>query len=641
MSGICGVFALDGSEPELGPILEQLERRGPEGMRQWSDGAVALGHTLLATTPEALVEVLPLTDATSGCTITADARLDNREELIAALDLSGETRTIGDGELILRSYLQWGEDCPKHLLGDFAFAIWDPHQQHLFCARDHMGMRQFNYCYLPRRLLVMATEDTAVFAHHAVPKTLDEGKIADLIADIECFDLESTFFDSVRKLPPAHSLTIGDSGLKLRRYWLLRPSGPLKLESDAAYAVAFMAVFTDAVRCRLRTAGGVGAMLSGGLDSTSLVAVAAGITGADGRGRLKTLSAVSPDATNCPETTAIHSALAIENLDPLFVNKIDFNGMSAALIAELETMRSPFEVHGSMLRNIYLTAKANGLKVVLDGGAGDVVLTSMNRIAALLGERRFKRAAREFEGERRFWQPQSNVGFAANVLLPAAWVAFAPLKVRQLWRNFRLSKALPGAKPGFSKRVGFARRNLTADRHIDMDTRSEPERRAQAIEHPNLAAGRERFDQLAASFGVECRDPFMDIRVIEFCLSLPPEQLQRDGWRKRILRVAMEPLIPADLAWRRGKEHIGAEFTRRLLAIWSGWENGMCDPQSPLSAYLSDATLHRLRAGRGKPPSDSTLRLFALDRFLRRWTVVNVDISRPPSYGSVNHAFSE
>ena len=80
MSGICGVWAFDGEAPDLAPVLAELERRGPDGTRDWRDGQVALGHTSLATTPEALVEMLPLNDGDSGCTITADARLDNREE---------------------------------------------------------------------------------------------------------------------------------------------------------------------------------------------------------------------------------------------------------------------------------------------------------------------------------------------------------------------------------------------------------------------------------------------------------------------------------------------------------------------------------------------------------------------------------
>ena len=129
MSGICGIFALDGSCPknaEIEIISAHLVKRGPDGTRHWQNGQMAMGHTLLATTPEALVEVLPLTEPSSGCTITADVRLDNREELLTALGLGGETRIIGDGELILRAYLRWGDECVSHLLGDFAFGIWDP-----------------------------------------------------------------------------------------------------------------------------------------------------------------------------------------------------------------------------------------------------------------------------------------------------------------------------------------------------------------------------------------------------------------------------------------------------------------------------------------------------------------------------------
>ena len=152
MSGICGIVSLDGSTPdpaEIQAIAASLERRGPDGTHCWNGGPIALGHTLLATTPEALTEVLPLTDPQTGCTITADVRLDNREELIASLGMASETRTIGDGELILRAYLHWGEACPEQLLGDFAFAIWDPRSNQLFCARDHMGMRPLIYHHAP------------------------------------------------------------------------------------------------------------------------------------------------------------------------------------------------------------------------------------------------------------------------------------------------------------------------------------------------------------------------------------------------------------------------------------------------------------------------------------------------------------
>lgn len=164
MSGICGIVSLSGEplRPEsLGPAIARLRRRGPDGVDIWQSEEVALGHTLLATTPEALVEKLPLRHPETGCVITADARIDNRDELFTLLGLTQPGRIIGDGELILRAYLRWGEACPEHLLGDFAFAIWDPRCRALFCARDHTGMRQLIYTHREHGVFAFATEPRA------------------------------------------------------------------------------------------------------------------------------------------------------------------------------------------------------------------------------------------------------------------------------------------------------------------------------------------------------------------------------------------------------------------------------------------------------------------------------------------------
>lgn len=620
MSGICGAWALDGGDPGLEPVLALLERRGPDGTHSWADGPVALGHTLLATTPEALVERLPLTDEASGCTITADVRLDNRDELITALDLAGETRTIGDGELILRTYLKWGEECPAHLLGDFAFAIWDPHAERLFCARDHMGMRQFNYCHVPGRAFVFATEDKAVLVSDAVPKTLNEGRIADLIADLEGYDFTSTFFEEIHRLAPAHCLTIDIGGFSIRRYWRLSAPTRLLLESDEAYSAEFMTIFTEAVRCRLRYSGGIGSMLSGGLDSSSITAVAAGLLSAQGEGPLKTFSAVGDDPTTCPETRAIQAALTIEGIKPILVGPADYQGMANELIGELERESNPFEVHGTMLRGIYRTANQNRVKIVLDGAASDVILNAGNRIAACLARGRFYQAYREISGGIRFWKPANPIRFGANELLSAAWVAFIPKKVRAARRTRQLLKPWPGMSPQLARRVRFSERRLNADRHVQI-VGDEGIRRAQPVFHPHLVSGRERLDQMAASFAVESRDPFMDIRLIRFCLSLPPSQLEADGWPKLILRRAIERRVPAAIGWRSGKEHLGWNTTAQLLDRWPGWREEMKIPSSPLHRHLDNGAMKELSDDPSASPSGSILRLFALDRFLRRYGV--------------------
>ena len=125
-------------------------------------GTIGLGHRMLWTTPGSLNEKLPLSNASGDLIITADARIDNRDELIEALDLNGRLRqTITDSELILAAFERWGEGCPERLLGDFSFAIWDRQKNRLFCARDHMGVKPFYY-YLSNKVIVFASEIKAL-----------------------------------------------------------------------------------------------------------------------------------------------------------------------------------------------------------------------------------------------------------------------------------------------------------------------------------------------------------------------------------------------------------------------------------------------------------------------------------------------
>lgn len=141
MSAIAGAYFLDGrpvDRAELDRMVSILAHRGPDGCGAWREGPVGVGHCMLRTTPESLRETFPLIGSGGEFVLTADARIDNRSELIAALNLvdraSGE---ITDGDLILAAYERWGEHCPGKLLGDFAFAIWDGRTRSLFCVRDY------------------------------------------------------------------------------------------------------------------------------------------------------------------------------------------------------------------------------------------------------------------------------------------------------------------------------------------------------------------------------------------------------------------------------------------------------------------------------------------------------------------------
>lgn len=619
MSGICGVWAFDGGGPDLRPVLASLERRGPDATNEWSDGPVALGHTLLATTPEALVEVLPLTEADSGCTITADARIDNRDELVAALGLGGETRTIGDGELILRAYLRWGDDCPTHLLGDFAFAIWDPRAHHLFCARDHMGMRQLIYHHAPGGLFAFATEAEALVAHSAVPKRINEGRIADFLDDLEGIDFTSTFFENVSRLPPAHSLTVGARLLSLRRFWELAPGPELKLHSDQAYADAFLDVFTEAVQCRLRSAGSVGSMLSGGMDSGSIVAIAARKLMAEGKAPLQTFSAIGPNKEICEETRAIAESAKMAGLKTLTVDFSELEEFQSTM--ELLTLSAePFDSEMSLIHAVYSLAQREGMNIMLDGVAGDVVLVAANRVVALLRQGRFAAAFREARGEVRFWGTSWPLW---KSLMSATWVAFAPRFARRIRR--RIVWKIQDARkqrliaPDFGARINLAGRRQQYRSYLSYDKFPDTQRRARSIAHPHLAVARERYDRIAASLAIEPRDPFMDLRVVQFCLGLPEEQLQSGGWQKIIQRRAMVGLMPESVIWRLGKSDLGREFTFAHFSGRGEWMKQFDEGKKASIARYANIT--DLEAGNtcGTSPLDNTahFKLFFLANWLK------------------------
>jgi asparagine synthase (glutamine-hydrolysing) len=173
VSGVVGVYFLDGKPLDRGLLermTDSISHRGPDGADIWNNGPVGLGHRMLWTTPESLHEQLPLEDKTAKIVLTADARIDNRDELIEALDLTGQPGwEISDGELILRAYEKWGEQCPENLLGDFVFAIWDERKQRLFLARDHFGVKPLYY-YRSDRVFVFASEIKALLCVPEVPR---------------------------------------------------------------------------------------------------------------------------------------------------------------------------------------------------------------------------------------------------------------------------------------------------------------------------------------------------------------------------------------------------------------------------------------------------------------------------------------
>lgn len=571
MTALALVLHLDGRAAAPGDVagmLAAMARRGPEGEAVACDGPVALGVRLLATTPEALSEPMPFHHAASGCRIVGQIRLDNRAELLARFGLAQAGRVVGDGELVVLAYLQQGEDCGGLLLGDFAFALWDPARRRVFAARDQLGMRQLIYAHRPGRGFFCATSARAVGL--ATEARLNEARLAEALIDFEWGSLTSTFYEGVFRLAPGHCLTVDPGGLRLREYWRMTPPEPLRLTSDAEYAEAFRDVLGQAVRDRLRGAGRVGSMLSGGMDSGAVVALACRMTDA----ALPVFSSVGPDPSTCIETRAIHAALAMPNLDPTLVCHSDLGPWADDLIAAWQALEEPFDFHMTQPRTAFLAAQRAGVRVVLDGVAGDVVLGHGSQMARHIRAGRLVRAFRDARGLSRFYGSGFRDTAAQLVLaLRGAFMPDALRALRHAWRQ-RRPVALPkpsAVDPAFARRAGLydsLRAFELGDRPRRMGFAEE---RIWSWPRSGIVVARERYDRVAGHFGVETRDPYMDRRVVAFCLSLPFDQFQQDGWPKLIQRRAMAGLLPDAVRWRRGKEHLGLTFTRALTDRWTDW----------------------------------------------------------------------
>jgi asparagine synthase (glutamine-hydrolysing) len=169
------------------------------------------------------------------------------------LGLPARDESIGDAELIIAAYLAWGDDCPKRLLGDFAFALWDVRRQKLFCARDHFGMRPFYYHHAAGQRFLFASDARAMLVSPRVPYRINQGRIADfLVPQLEWIDYTSTFFEDVYRLPPGHTAIVTPDTLAIEEYWKPTPGPDLGRMSDADYRDGFLEVFTHATESRLR-----------------------------------------------------------------------------------------------------------------------------------------------------------------------------------------------------------------------------------------------------------------------------------------------------------------------------------------------------------------------------------------------------
>ena len=257
-----------------------------------------------------------------------------------------------------------------HLLGDFVFAIWDGRNKRLFCARDHMGIRPF-YFHLSENVFVFASSALAVVSVESVPKRVNEEQLADYLArELAGFDKVSTWFEGVRRMPPAHIAALSANGFTTRNYWQLDPETELKLSSDEEYIDALDEALTKAVKARMRSHQPVAYMLSGGLDSSTIVGTARKLQQGSNC-RLPVFSGVSENVFECGEARFSQMVINQGGLDSQFLRPSDVARFDNRLRQADHVLEDPFDAMWIMHKMIYLSAVERGSVAVMDGIDGD------------------------------------------------------------------------------------------------------------------------------------------------------------------------------------------------------------------------------------------------------------------------------
>jgi asparagine synthase (glutamine-hydrolysing) len=539
-----GIYHRNGAPLEqalLQSLVDFLSYRGPDSRECWMDGSIGMGHAMLRTTGEALGERQPAS-LDGRFSIVADARLDGRAEFISELQRAGRAvrPNASDSELLLEAYATWGTPCVERLRGDFSFAIWDARNKHLFCARDHFGIKPFYYVQRGDLFLFSNTLN-CVRMHPEVSDELNEAAIGDFLLFGLNFDNATTSFRDIQRLAPAHSLSISPEGVKIRRYWAPPTDGRIRYSKPEEYVENFQSLLKAAVADRLQT-DRAGILLSGGLDSSSVAAVAKEVCGKGSQ------------ATELRGYTYIYESLipdregdyALEVGEFLRV-PIKFLAMDQVELFAGSGWDDPKRNAPEPLEDPLFAGFLESCRVI---SADCRVLLSGEGCDNLMGFQMWP-----YAGDlRRRGEWQRLLTEITNYL----WIRPIP------WRGIRARfLGLIGKEPGMPVfpqwlAVDFARRMKLQERWKEWG-----EHPKLTLEHPihpkahaslSLPHWTHMFEHQNAGwtpYPLEVRYPFMDLRLVNYLLALPPfpwffqKMLLREAMAERIPeRVRMRPKTP-------------------------------------------------------------------------------------------------
>jgi asparagine synthase (glutamine-hydrolysing) len=536
MSGFAVVYERSNTPIEPGVLdrlLQRLQHRGPDGCDSLFANHVHMGHWHFWTTPEDLGEKQPLTLNGLPFTIVFDGRLDNRLELLSSLGLDSREKKISDAALVLSAYEYWGEKCFEHFIGEYSLVIYDQYKGDLLCARDALGDRSLFYSIKGTRV-VIASEPWAVAGAENSKPELDEIRIAHYFANSMPMD-GRTFFKGITEMMPAQVVVFGAAGERKWTYWEPDASSLLLGRSDQEYAEEFRSLLEESVRCRMRSSTSVGVLMSGGLDSTSVAALAAKMMAPE---PLTTISYVFDELVECDEryyVDMMRERWGIRSIQIPCDDAWTFKGWK-------NWRHSCNQPEGTVYRinkeRAYARAREEGIRVLLTGAVGDALYTpGVEWLSDLVLHGRLKEAVYQLKLniQNKGWKKTWEQGYI-KIALRRFVESFLPFTNRLVFN--------PGSMPWLS---ALSEKLLSGSEKKPLSRRLQRYSLLLSLEY---ASGCSREVFTTSRHAVELRHPYRDRRLLEYVLRLPAYQLYFDSRYKHILRVAMEGILPEAIRTR-------------------------------------------------------------------------------------------
>ncbi|WP_096187158.1 asparagine synthase-related protein [Evansella halocellulosilytica] len=583
MSAIAGVLHVN-QEPiekeHISKMMEPLKRYPADNHQIWRKDKVFFGCHDQWMTPESIREPLPYYDKERRLAITADAIIDNRQELFDLLLIDRRIRgTMPDSLLILNAYDKWGENCPQYLIGDFAFMIWDERQMKLFGARDFSGTRTL-YFFCKNKRFAFCTLIEPLLALSYSPRKLNEEWLAEYLAItgmIDSADATLTPYEHIQQLPPSHSISVTREKLDIKRYCTVTSVKPLHLKSDDEYVEAFQEVFQLAIDSKLRTHHKVGSQLSGGLDSGAVVSFAAKSLQKENK-RLHTLSYIpvddfidyTPKQLVADERPFIEAT--VNYVGGMTDNYFDFQGKDS--YSEIDDMLAMTEMPYKFLENsfwlkgMFEKAQEKGLGILLNGDRGNYSISwgsAMHYYAILL------KKVKVFQLYRELNDYCKQVGGARLRRIPLIAKIGFPI-LNELFSSEKQWQLPPLIRNEFAEQSGVYTKlkQFGIDRSGWFSRSNIYKERKQLYENIfPWNSGNAFTCKLSVRYGLWKRDPTNDLRVVRFCLSVPEEQYVQNGIDRSLIRRATKHYLPDKVRLNQRLRGVqGADWIHRMIPHW-------------------------------------------------------------------------